>query len=87
MTYTRTDGVQGPRVGFIAQDVEAAIPVDSKLKNIVHPIYSNKAPLLGLDYARLASTVLWGVCKKQQAQIADLAVRVSALESKKSKSK
>ncbi len=84
-TYTRTD-IPGSRVGFVAQDVEAAISEESKLQNIVHPIYSNKAPLLGLDYARLASTVLWGVCKQQQAAIADLAVRVSALESKKKKS-
>ena len=83
MTYTRNDGVQGPRVGFIAQDLQAAIPSESLFQNIVNPIYSDKAPLLGLDYARLASTILWGVCKKQQAQIADLAVRVSALESKK----
>ncbi len=89
MTYTRNDGVQGPRVGFIAQDLQAAIPSESLFQNIVNPIYSNKPapPLLGVDYARLASTILWGVCKKQQAMLTDLAVRVSALESKKKKSK
>ena len=82
--YHRTD-IPGDRVGFIAQDVQRAISVDSKLRNIVNPIYSEKAPLLGLDYARLGSTVLWGVCKKQQAMIEDLNARVKLLESKKKK--
>ncbi len=81
--YNRID-IPGDRVGFIAQDVEAAISVDSKLQNIVHPIYSNKAPLLGIDYARL-TTILWGVCKNQSAMIADLNARVKLLESKKRK--
>ena len=83
-TYRRTD-IPGDRVGFIAQDVQAAISADSKFQNIVKGIYSDKAPLLGLDYSRLASTVLWAVCKNQQAQIADLNARVKVLESKKRK--
>jgi len=80
--YNRTD-IPGDRVGFIAQDIKSAISVDSKLQNIVKSIYSAEAPLLGLDYARLASTVLWGVCKKQQALIADLDARLKVLETNK----
>jgi len=85
--YNRTD-VPGNRIGFIAQDIKSAISADSKMQNIVNPIYSVKPapPLLGLDYARLASTVLWGVCKKQQALIADLDARLKVLETNKKKS-
>ena len=86
MTYTRNDGVNGPRVGFVAQHLQAAIGEDSKLQNIVMPVYTDGPPLLGLDYARL-SVILWGVCKNQQAELAALTARVSALESKKSKAK
>ena len=82
--YNRID-IPGDRVGFIAQDVQAAISADSKFQNIVKGIYSDKAPLLGLDYSRLASTVLWAVCKNQQAQITDLNARLKLLESKKKK--
>ena len=81
--YHRID-IPGDRVGFIAQDVQAAISEDSKFQNIVNPIYSDKPPLLGLDYARL-TTILWGVCKKKQMMIEDLAARVKLLESKKRK--
>jgi len=85
-TYERVD-IPGSRVGFVAQDIQAVISSDSKLQNIVNPLYSNKPapPLLGVDYARLASTILWGVCKNQQAQIADLNARLKVLESKKRK--
>ena len=79
--YNRID-IPGDRVGFIAQDIQRAISVDSKLQNIVNPIYSDKAPILGLDYARLGSVVLWGVCKNQQAMITDLTTRVAVLEGK-----
>ena len=79
VNYNRTD-LPGSRIGFIAQDVQAAIHNDSKCQNLVNPIYTDEAPLLGLDYARLGSTVLWGICKRQQAQIADLTARVAALE-------
>ncbi len=79
--YTRTD-LPGNRIGFIAQDIQSVIHVDSKCKNLVNPIYTDEAPLLGLDYARLGSTVLWAVCKKQQALIADLTSRITALETR-----
>ena len=84
-TYTRNDGVVGSRIGFIAQDINDLISEESKLQNLVNPIFKDGATLLGIDYARLGSTVLWGVCKEQQAQIADLNARVKLLESKKRK--
>ena len=86
-TYTRTDGVAGSRVGMIAQDVQAAIAGGSLLQNLVNPVYSDKAPLLGIDYSRLAATVLWGALKNQQRRIDELIDRVAALEPKRSKKK
>ncbi len=41
--------------------------------------------LLALDYSRLAATVLWGVCKRQQQAIEALTLRLDALEGKKKK--
>ncbi len=84
MTYTRNDGVHGPRVGFVAQHLQAAIGEDSKLQNIVMPVYTDGPPLLGLDYARL-TCLLWAVCKIQKAELAALTARVVTLESKKRK--
>ena len=37
---------------------------------------------IGIDYSRLSSVILWGVCKIQRQQLADLCARVVALESK-----
>ena len=78
-TYTRNDGVEGSRIGFIAQDWDSAISSDSKIQNIVHEIQSYKEPeqenpLIGIDYSRIAC-ILWGVCKNQEA-------RIQALEEK-----
>ena len=69
--YERTD-VQGNRIGFIAQDLVKALPIE--YDNIAQMSYNTGNPLWGLDYARL-TTVLWGVCKHLQS-------RVDALESK-----
>ena len=79
-TYVRNDGPLGSRIGFIAQDFQNSIDIDSKFQNIVHPIYT-EPPLLGIDMSRL-TTLLWGVCKKQQ-NINDLTVRLTALEKPK----
>ena len=84
MTYTRNDGVNGSRVGFVAQHLQAAIGEDSKLQNIVMPVYTDGPALLGLDYARLVC-VLWAVSKNQQAELAALRARVGRLEGKKRK--
>ena len=75
--YQRTD-VPGNRIGFIANDLAAALP--DEWGNITRMTYDTGTPLWGLDYARLGSTILWGVCKKQQAQLAALTARVAALE-------
>ena len=80
-TYERNDGLLGSRIGFIAQDFQKSIDNDSKFQNIVYPIYT-EPPLIGLDMSRL-TTLLWGVCKKQQQNINDLTVRLTALEKPK----
>ena len=38
-TYVRNDGVEGSRIGFIANEFDSSISQDSKFKNIVHKIY------------------------------------------------
>ena len=79
-TYERNDGLLGSRIGFIAQDFQKSIDNDSKFQNIVYPIYT-EPPLVGLDMSRL-TTLLWGVCKKQQQNINDLTARLTVLEQK-----
>ena len=81
--YERNDGPLGSRIGFIAQDFQNSIDNDSKFQNIVNPIFT-EPPLLGVDYSRL-TTILWGVCKKQQELLTSLESRVLALESPKTK--
>jgi len=80
-TYERTD-IDGPRIGFVAQDFVKALPSD--YGNIVSKVYRDGIPLWSLDYARLV-TILWGVCKRQEVDIAALANRVTALEARKRK--
>ena len=77
-SYQRVDSPGLNRVGFVAQDFEAALP--KEFENIVHMSYATGNPLLSLDYSR-ASCILWGVCKNQQAALAALVARVEALES------
>ena len=79
-TYKRNDYDQSKsRIGFIAQDFEANLPAE--FQNIVNPFThgtgEDKQEMLGLDYGRL-TCILWGVCKKQQQQIADLIAKVNA---------
>ena len=69
--YTRTDGVEGTRLGMIAQDVEAALAAaDLGATNIVTRDVQNPS-LLALSYDRLVC-VLWQVVKSQEARIAAL---------------
>ena len=98
-TYERNDGVEGSRIGFIANDFDNNISQDSKFQNIVFKIKTEQQTkttegqageeveeigneednyILGIDYSRLC-TLLWGVCKNQEA-------RLQALEAKKSRS-
>ncbi len=82
-TYRRNDTETSQhRLGFIAQDVQAALP--TKWQNVVRPFMfehedKSREEMLGIDYARL-TCVLWGVLKNQQSTISDLAARVAALE-------
>jgi hypothetical protein len=81
-SYTRIDA-PGKRYGFIAQHVKKELPAD--IGNVVFMTYEEDQPLMGLDYARLGSTILWGVCKRQQQAIEALTLRLDALEGKKKK--
>jgi len=88
-TYTRTDGVEGKRLGFIAQEIRSQLPQD--ISNLV---FETRAPtpegeepgemLLALDYSRLVA-VLWGVNKRQQQAIEALTLRLDSLEGQASK--
>ena len=79
-TYTRNDlETTDKRVGYIAQDVQQWIP--EEFANVLGVVYGNvNGPLVGLDYSRLGSPILWTICKKQQEQIEQLTARVEALE-------
>ena len=71
---TDVDGTDLPnerRVGFVADEVQAAI-AGSGWSNIVGAKSVNNAEYLTLDYSRLVC-VLWGIVK-------DLTARVAALE-------
>jgi hypothetical protein len=83
-TFTwKRDGQQS--IGFIAQDVEAALPTDGKFNDILNsstyqPTEEDEPLVIKtLDYSRMAA-VLWGVVKQQAAKLTELEARISALE-------
>ena len=70
--YERTD-LPGPRIGFIAQDVQSSAPPEfANLWGTRPGGETADAPLLTIDYSRLIC-VLWGVVKT-------LTSRIEALE-------
>ena len=91
-TYNRNDGVEGSRIGFIANEFADTISEDSKFQNIVHKIKTGEQHsgggveeevvieeenyILGLDYSRLC-TLLWGVCKNQETRIQALEAKIT----------
>ena len=78
-TYTRTDGPEGKRIGFLAQDVEAALGASSMgITNIVTRDVSDPS-LLALDYIRLLP-ILWQTTKALQERIAALEAAQSSTE-------
>ena len=90
-TYTRTDGVEGRRIGFIAQQMAAAVE-DTGFDNIMGTMRKTIPPespgeeesepgeeLLTIDHSRLVA-ILWGVAKNQQKQLQELTARVALLE-------
>ena len=73
--YKRTDMTR-QRIGFIADDVKSALP--DEFGNIVYDHYTEeKGNMLALDYARLGSTLLWGMCKNLQARVEALEKSIS----------
>jgi len=76
-TYERTD-LPGPRIGFVAQDVQGAAPPEFANLWGTRPggdaEETADAPYLTIDYSRLVC-VLWGVVKT-------LTSRIEALEAK-----
>ena len=80
-TYRRNDLPGQPsRVGFIAQEVEAAIPPE--WTNLVGETTSDEGePLKGLDYARL-SAVLWSVCQSLDARCQSLDAHCQSLDAR-----
>ena len=95
-TYTRNDGVEGSRIGFIANDFDNNISEESQFQNIVFKIKTEQQTkttegqageaveevveeqpyILGIDYSRLC-TILWGVCKNQEARIEALEAKIT----------
>jgi len=77
---TDVDGTELPterRVGFIADDVQAAID-GSGWSNIVSSKMKNNEDYLTLDYSRLVC-VLWGVVKGLSARVLTLEATVDAI--------
>ena len=69
------------RIGFISQEVGAALPTE--FRNILGEYTKEEEgkdliALKTLDYSRLVC-ILWGVCKNQQAELAALTSRVTTL--------
>ena len=70
-TYLRND-LQGKpsRIGFIAQDIESAIP--QEWTDLVGERVNDAGQTIkGLDYARLTS-ILWAFCKNLDARVTQL---------------
>ena len=87
-TYRRIDyETDKTRCGFIAQEVEGVLP--ESMQNIIGKYRykpdaeAEEMEYVGIDYSRLSSVILWGVCKIQQQQLANLSARVVALEGKR----
>ena len=84
--YDRTDGPLGTRVGFIAQHVAAALPLD--WQNVVRStsveaetdsegqVRPAEPGLLQIDYSRMGSPILWECCRNMLARIESLEARL-----------
>jgi hypothetical protein len=84
-SYVRKDmETDRRRCGFIAQDVQTAIEGIPEMQNLVSPFKHGTGEdaqmMLGLDYGRICSTVLWNVVKLQQKALQELTQRIIALE-------
>ena len=74
-TYTRNDQGGAPKIGFIAQEMEAATAGKANFECLVGSTEPDdeEPSMKTLDYSRLTS-ILWTVCR-------DLSNRVRELES------
>lgn len=74
-----------PGMGFIAQQVEAALPSNGKFNDLIgssqyQPTEEDEPiTIKTIDYSRMAA-VLWGVVKLQATKLTELEARVVALE-------
>ena len=67
---------EGERVGFIAQDVEAACP--PAWRNVVGSAPHNGGEIKTLDYARLVCP-LWEACRNMLARIEQLEAQIAQM--------
>ena len=86
-TYTRNDRKGESRIGFVAQEVEAALPegwgnIVSQLGQQEEETATYDPPLKSLDYARLTS-VLWQCCKDLDSRVRALEVQLAKPEASK----
>ena len=81
-TYERNDLDGAKRVGFIAQDLEAALLGHEYFQHIVgegtfqRTQESEVEVIKTVDYARLTA-ILWGVCKNLEKRIDELESKLS----------
>ena len=64
--YMKNNKERRHNIGFIAQDVEEAIPDD--FENIV---FKNEDGFFGMDYTKMG-VILWKCCQEQQSKIEHL---------------
>ena len=88
-TYTRKDHSDGfTRLGFIAQDVQAALPQDGKFQNIItsftHGKGDDQEEMLGVDYSRMVC-VLWNCVKSLTARLEALEAQTKRPSKKSTK--
>ena len=72
--YMKNDKERRHNIGFIAQDVEEAIPDD--FENIV---FKNEDGFFGMDYTKMG-VILWKCCQEQQSKIDHLEATVYELQ-------
>ena len=72
--YMKNDKERRHNIGFIAQDVEEAIPDD--FENIV---FKNEDWFFGMDFTKMG-VILWKCCQEQQSKIEHLEASVYELQ-------
>ena len=88
-TYKRKDHETDKyRVGYVAQDVQAALLANGKFQNLVttftHGEGDDKQEMLAVDYSRL-NCILWSVVKKLQTRVEALEAQAKRPSKKSTK--